>query len=44
MYILSRKGDKIVRSSNVRFDERKGLVIEGEREEEQVNQPTKKVI
>ena len=34
IYILSRKGDKIVRSSNVRFDERKGLVTEGEREKE----------
>ena len=37
VYILFRKGDKIVRSSNVRFDERKGLVTEGEREEEQVD-------
>ena len=28
IYILSRKGNKIVRSSNVRFDERKGLITE----------------
>ena len=34
VYVLTRRGEKIVRTSNVRFDERKGLIINGEKKEE----------
>ena len=34
VYVPIRRGEKIVRTSNVRFDERKGLITDGEEEEE----------
>ena len=34
VYVPTRRGEKIVRTSNVRFDERKGLITDGEEEEE----------
>ena len=34
VYVPTRKGEKIVRTSNVRFDERKGLIINKKEEEE----------
>ena len=37
IYVLTRKGEKIVRTSNVRFDEKKGLIIDGEKEEELIS-------
>ena len=33
VYVPIRREEKIVRTSNVRFDERKGLIINGEEEE-----------
>ena len=32
IYVPTRRGEKIVRTSNVRFDEKKGLIIDGEEE------------
>ena len=32
VYVLIRRGKKIVKTSNVRFDEKKGLIINGEEE------------
>ena len=37
VYVLIRKEEKIVRTSNVRFDERKGLITDGEEEEELIS-------
>ena len=37
VYVLIRRGEKIVRTSNVRFDEKKGLIIDGEKEEELIS-------
>ena len=37
VYVLIRRGEKIVRTSNVRFDERKGLITDGEEEEELIS-------
>ena len=34
IYVPTRREKKIVRTSNVRFDERKELIIDGEKEEE----------
>ena len=34
IYVLIRKENKTVKTSNVRFDERKGLITDGEEEEE----------
>ena len=34
VYVPTRRGEKIVRTSNVRFDERKGLITDEEEEEE----------
>ena len=35
--VLTRRGEKIVRTSNVRFDEKKGLITDGEEEEELIS-------
>ena len=37
VYVPTRRGEKIVRTSNVRFDERKGLITDGEEEEELIS-------
>ena len=37
VYVLIRRGEKIVRTSNVRFDEKKGLITDGEEEEELIS-------
>ena len=37
IYVLIRRGEKIVRTSNVRFDERKGLITDREEEEELIS-------
>ena len=34
IYVPIKKGEKIVKTSNVRFNERKGLIINEEKEEE----------
>ena len=34
VYVPTRRGKKIVRTSNVRFDERRGLITDGKKEEE----------
>ena len=34
VYVLIRRGEKIVKTSNIRFNERKGLITDGEEEEE----------
>ena len=34
IYVPTRREEKIVRTSNVRFDERKGLIIDGEEKKE----------
>ena len=37
VYVLIRRGEKIVKTSNVRFDERKGLIINEEEKEELIS-------
>ena len=37
IYVLIRKGEKIVKTSNVRFNERKKLIINGEEKEELIS-------
>ena len=37
IYVPTRRGEKIVRTSNVRFDERKGLIINKKKEEELIS-------
>ena len=34
IYVPTRRGEKIVRTSNVRFDEKKGLIIDKKEKEE----------
>ena len=37
IYVPTRRGEKIVRTSNVKFNERKGLIINKEKEEELIS-------
>ena len=37
VYVSTKRREKIVRTSNVRFDERKGLITDGEEEEELIS-------
>ena len=37
IYVLIRRGEKIVRTSNVRFNEKKGLIINGKEEEKLIS-------
>ena len=37
VYVPTRRGEKIVRTSNVRFNERKGLITNGEKKEELIS-------
>ena len=37
IYVPIKRGEKIVRTSNVRFDERKGLITDGEKEKKLIS-------
>ena len=37
IYVPTRRGEKIVRTSNVRFDERKGLITDKKEEEKLIS-------
>ena len=37
VYVLTKREKKIVRTSNVRFDEKKGLITDGEEEEKLIS-------
>ena len=37
VYVLIRRGEKIVRTFNVKFNERKGLITNGEEKEELIS-------
>ena len=37
VYVPTKRREKIVKSSNVRFNERKGLIINGEKKEEYIS-------